>query len=169
MKLNKQQKVIIGVFGLASLGLMVDRVFLLPKGAGAGPMEDASSRRTGLILTVNTIPEESTAGTGLKDRLNERLPGETLDLSKVRDAFTPVSDWLGSREPNDSGPTVENLAFKQKYRLQAIMFQGEVQAVFMNDDIVRKGDIVDGYELVELNETSATFAIDGIRTVLLLD
>ncbi len=88
---------------------------------------------------------------------------------KVRDAFTPSSDWLASQEPNDSGPTVENQAFKQKYRLQAIMFQGEVKAVFMNDEIVRIGDSVDGYELVELNETSATFAIDGIRTVLLLD
>ncbi len=169
MKLNKQQKVIIGIFGLALLGLLYDRVFLLPQGAGADPMQDANSRRTGLILTVNNIPEQPTADTGLKARLNERLPGDTLDISQVRDAFTPPSDWLGSGGSGDSGQLAENMAFKEKYRLQAIMFQGEVKAVFMNDEIVRKGDIVDGYELVELNETSATFAIDGVRTVLLLD
>ena len=59
--------------------------------------------------------------------------------------------------------------FKKKYQLQAIMFQGGAEAVFMNDEIVHKGDIVDGYELVELNESSATFVLNGIRTVLLLD
>jgi len=169
MKLNRQQKVIIGIFTLALLGLLCDRVFLLPQGAGADPLGNARNRRAGLTLTVSTLPEEPTAGTGLKDRLNERLPGEILDLSRVRDAFTPQTDWLASGEPNASGPTVENQEFKQKYRLQAILFQGEVKAAFMNDEIVRKGDIVDGYELVELSETSATFAIDGIPTVLLLD
>ena len=169
MTLNKQQKVIIGIFGLALLGLLYDRVVLLPKSAGADPMEDANSRRTGLILAVNTIPGEATTDVGLKERLNERLPAETLDVNHVRDAFTPSSDWLAGGGPNGPGPATENVEFKKKYRLQAIMFQGAVQAVFMNGEIIRKGDMVDGYELVELTETSATFALDGVRTVLLLD
>jgi len=170
MTLNKQQKVIIGVFGLALLGLLYDRVVLLPKSAGADPTEDANSRRTGLILAVNTtIPGESTTDMGLKERLNERLPAETLDVNHVRDAFTPSSDWLAGGGPNGSTPATEDVEFKKKYRLQAIMFQGAVQVVFMNGEIIRKGDMVDGYELVELTETSATFALDGIRTVLLLD
>ena len=169
MKLTKQQKVITGIFGLALMGLLFDRVYLLPQGAGADPMEESKVRHTGLILAADTIPEESAAGTGLKQRLNERLPGETLDVSTVRDAFAPSSEWLVRRVGEDSGQTVENMEFKKKYHLQAIMFQKEVKAVFMNDEIVRLGDVIDGYELVELTETSATFSVDGIWTVLLLD
>ena len=169
MKLTKQQKVITGIFCLALMGLLFDRVYLLPQGAGADPMEEANARRPGLILAVNTIPEESAAGMGLKQRLNERLPGEILDVSTVRDAFTPSADWLVRRGGDGSAPVMENMDFKKKYHLQAIMFQKEIKAVFINDEIVRVGDVIDGYELVELNETSATFSVDGIWTVLLLD
>ena len=169
MKLNKQQKLIMGVFGLALMGLLFDRVFLLPKGASADPREEADARRTGLILAVDTIPEESAAGMGLKQRLNERLPGEIVDVSTVRDAFTPSADWLVHGGGDDPGQVMENMDFKKKYRLQAIMFQKEIKAVFMNDEVIRLGDAIDGYELVELSETSATFSVDGIWTVLLLD
>jgi len=169
MKLTKQQRAIIAIFGLALMGLLFDRVFLLPKGAGADPMEKAQARRTGLMLAVDTIPEESAAGMGLKQRLNERLAGETLDVSTVRDAFTPSSEWLVRRGGDGTGRAVENMDFKKKYQLQAIMFQKEIKAVFINDEIVRVGEAIDGHELVELTETSATFSVDGIWTVLLLD
>ena len=106
---------------------------------------------------------------GLKQRLNERLAGETLDVSTVRDAFTPSSEWLVRRGGDGTGRAVENMDFKKKYQLQAIMFQKEIKAVFINDEIVRVGEAIDGHELVELTETSATFSVDGIWTVLLLD
>lgn len=169
MKSNRQQKLVMGLFCLALLGLAYDRIFLLPQGAEADPSEDAKAQRTGLLLAVGTIPEDSTTGTELKNRINEHLPAETLDLSQVRDAFVPLADWLGASDPNGPSQTVEHLEFKQKFRLQAIMFQSEMKAVFMNDEIIHIGDRVEGYQLVDLTATSATFELDGIRTVLLLD
>lgn len=169
MKLTKQQKVIIGIFALALLGLVCDRVFLLPRQARANAKGSVQTRDSGLILAVNPIPEEQTEGMGLKDRLNERLPDDMIDVSQVRDAFTPSSDWLAVGGAAGTKPVVEDLDFKRKYQIQAIVFQDDLKAVFVNDKVVRVGDTIDGYELVKLSEKAATFSVDGIWTEVLLD
>ena len=169
MTLTKQQKVIIGIFVLALVGLVCDRVFLLPRQARAQATSSAKTRNSGLILAIDAIPEESAGSMGLKARLNERLPGETLDVSQARDAFAPSSDWLGSQAVDGAKPVVESLDFKQKYRLQAIVFQDDIKAVFVNEKVVHLGGSIDGYELVKLSEKAATFSVNGIWTELRLD
>ena len=169
MKLNTQQKVIIGIFALALVGLVCDRVFLLPRQVAAQATDQINARKSGFIFAVNPIPEESDADVGIKDRLNERLPDETLDVNQVRDAFTLSSGWLANQRLDHTTSTTEDTAFKQEYHLQAIMFQDEIKAVYMNDKVVRIGDSVDGYELVALSETSATFSVNGVRIELRLD
>ena len=169
MKVNTQQKVIISIFVLALVGLLCDRAFLLPKQVSAKATEDGDVPDSRLIFALDSLAEVSEEDWGIKQRLNEHLPSDTLDVNQLRDAFTLPSDWLASGRSAHAKSVGEGKDFKKEYPLQAIMFQDEVKAVFMNDKVVRVGDTVDGYELVALSETTAVFSMNGTLIELLLD
>ncbi len=168
MKLTKQQKGVIGIFCLALIALACDRLFLLPKGANAGS-RGAALPQAQLVLTGDSLSQESTPGSGLGERLHALIPDDALDFNGIRDAFSRSNNWQGNGASNGPSQTEAITVFKQTYQLRAIIYRDDLKAVFINDEQVRIGDRLGGFELIALDELSATFANDDGQIVLRLD
>ena len=160
MTLTKQQKILIGVFVCVLVGLVCDQTLLLPEGAGAETVEGSPIKRPSVsAMTVPSLPTTPAASAQLKERMEALLPDGELDLTAARDAFMLPAAWSGGRNQSAVGSKVSE--FRKKYRLKALILDGQEQAAFVGEEFVRIGQVLDGFRLVELDENSATFVAEG--------
>ena len=160
MTLTKQQKVFIGIFVCVLVGLVCDRTLLLPEGVGAETVQDNRIERPPIsAMTMPSLPTTPAASAQFKERLDALLPDDDPVMTAARDAFTLSAAWSGGRKQNVEGSEVSK--FRKKHRLKALILHGRGQAAFVDEEFVRIGQVLDGFQLVELDENSATFVAEG--------
>jgi len=165
MKLNKRQKTFIGIFGIAFCGLICDRAFLLPQGAGADPLAEAVPEAAAGIL--DPVPSDPI---GPNDAFGYRLQRAVPAASdrSARDAFVLSPSWLRSLESDveDMSKAAILRDFTQHHQLKAVVLHNQVKAAYVDDAYVAVGEAIDGFTLVAVDAASATFAAFGKQVVL---
>jgi hypothetical protein len=164
MTLSTHQRLLIGLLLLAGAGLTCDQFFILPKSSEATPIEQTTS------LVMNNVPEESHLTTGFKTRLDKRLPTDQIDFTHTRNAFSVTSAWQPPTQPEEVKQPNPHLAgFNKSHRLKAVMIHKNHQVAFVDDDMLRLGDSLDGFTLIDITENAVTFSTGTEQVSLYLD
>jgi len=190
MRLSRQQKVYLAILALALGTLLVDRHILSRQPApaeGNGEPETVAAKAPAYSegsrgAESHLLPRETTAGKmGLPDpnsqdpriKLAQRLeilwPDESLDLDQARDAFCLPAAWLSELCAQD--PLVEGDAavqFTKTHQLNAVLIEGKMRSALVDGRLLIPGQELDGFKLIAIDESSATFEAGTKRVILRL-
>ena len=156
MKLTKERKIYAGLFVVAACVFVGDQIF-------SGPKEAAASTDQAVVATArppHAAPPASTASTHsrITNQLAQRL--RTLDHDQALSA-TALSDpfKLSKAWDNGSDALADGRAwsFNQKHHLTAVMVSGGRGTAIIDGQLVRLGQSIDGFKLVEVSTKSAVF------------
>ncbi|MFQ6036850.1 MAG: hypothetical protein ACE5NM_13505, partial [Sedimentisphaerales bacterium] len=104
---------------------------------------------------------------GLTQQLEILLPDEYLDLDQARDAFSLPAAWLDElRAQNPLGQADAAARFAKSHQLKAVLIEGKMREAYVDDHLLRPGQELDGFKLVTVNPSSATFEA-GTKQVIL--
>ena len=178
MKLTKSQKVYVAVLVTAVAAFLVDRVFL----GGDGPVEQASAAGPGVGAAEaprSVPPSGASDAPSVGARLAELQEAHPVDLQHVREAFVPSDAWnqqLRPRQPRQdpsqpsapAGSSSRADEFVAGHRLKSILHLDDGGVALVDDKVVRIGQTVDGFKLIELTENAAVFVLHDQRARLQL-
>ena len=180
MKLTKSQKVYVAVLVTAVVAFLVDRVFL----GGDGQVEQASAAEGSVVSAesprrVSAPPEAPDDTPSIAARLADLQQTHAVDPRHMREAFLPSAAWNRQLRPsrpsqNPSAPQVpaslsaRGDAFVAAYQLKSILHLDDGGVALVNEKVVRIGDTLGGFTLIELTEDAAVFESDGHRVRLKL-
>ena len=169
MKLTGRQKLYLGILVVAMVGLFYDRLFILPQDAKAQAVDETAEflvQTTGLSESVSEPDSEKT----LSERLDELIPDDRLSDVDRRDIFTAGRGWSHSMTPDDTHAMSQTVikTFQTRHKLRAIILTDTHTQVYVDDRVIGLGKSLDGFTLVAADETSATFAGQGLQIVLRL-
>jgi len=167
---TKRHKMFGVAFMLAVTILLVDRLFVLPRGADAAPTE-TDAPAASMPVQVPTTDLLAPTKTGVvAQRLEALCPQERLQQATLPDAFSLPSDWLAEVDPNGSlsGRVNRAGAFRERYELLAVAESNGEICAFVNHYRLKVGHVLAGFTLVVIDDRSATFEGDGTRVVLRL-
>jgi len=166
MKLTTSRKAYLGVFALALAALAVDRFVL--GGGGSGPDRAAASVVSGTatvemeeaILPTTAAPPKRES---LADRLEALAVGQEANAEAMRDVFRPCESWL--LRPRTGSPHSPSPAevFVQQHRLESVLLSGSAGYAIVDGGLLRIGETIAGYTLVELVPQGAVFQAEGSR------
>ena len=171
MALSRRQKICSAILAVVFGVLLMDRVFVSRK---TGP-DEASAKSVALKEEPN-VPLTKLADAGSRSasvevarRLNTLYPNETLDLGQTRDAFSLPPVWLAevnAQSPlGEAGPVAR---FVKNHQLTAVLIDGKTKSALVDGHCLSLGQELDGFELVAVDENSATFEAGSKRAVLKL-
>jgi len=169
MKLTKRHKISLVVLALGLFGLVVDRVLLLPRSAAGEEVVAVDETSPENVAEEKVATDDSNSvdvDESLSDRLDALWSGRKFDPSSMRDAFSVPAFWGGSAGPSlTSKPDVEG-RFVLAHSLSATVVNGERSCARVDARSLMLGEELDGFILVGVDETSASFEANG-RTVVL--
>ena len=167
------------LLGLALAVFVADRVFLglspssagetassaAPQTPGPGPSTSGRSPQgAGAGLSLD-------AGPGLADRLEELAARHEWDAQTVRDAFRAPASWIAKPTPAVAKPNSDELRarrFRERYKLSATAVTGGGGIAIINGQCLAVGQELDGFKLVAVDRSSATFLRNKVRVRLAL-
>lgn len=183
MQLTRKRMTMLAVLGVGLLGLGVDQVFL---GPGSATADDAA---TALLLDagsvdIDVVRDQFAARTAPRAtevfamRLEEVALNGEYDLADLRDVFSPDESWFPdapairrpeptAREPRDAGNSPEQ--FRSRHRLTAVMASGARPCIILDGNFHRIGDVIDGYEVIEIRDRAVVLTGDHELVVLELE
>ncbi len=176
MKLSMARKVYLAILAAAAAALLADRLLVgydeTPEQARASvgpsrPGAPAAAERP----TSSPVGAAGPSGpASLADRLKKAAGEAGLDPDSAADAFAPSELWLAQPEEAQAGknlPTPGEV-FATGHRLSSVVLAGEGGWAIVNGKIVRLGERIDGFDLVELTRSSAVFQAGQERVELKL-
>ena len=174
MMLNGRQKVGVVVLVLGVLALLVDRVFVLPQSA---PASERAVREAGRGATAarggrQAPPSEDTSSVQtVTRRLEAAWLEKGLSFESPRDLFSLSSSWGRDPEPQPTDRTAGRAGtnFARTYKLEAVVVDEEGKRASIDDRLLRLGDGLDGWTLVEIDTESVIFEREGRRSELRLE
>ncbi len=168
MRLTKERKAYVAVFGLGLVALIADRLFFAPAGARAATEAAAEPEPTAEVQHAPAAPAVP-AGPTFIERLSKQA---SWQQGPLQDAFTAPVAWVGTRVAPEEGPAVaiDGTAFAAAHRLTAVAKGAKGQIALVSGKAVFKGQVLDGYTLVDVIENgevrAAIFERDGVRVQL---
>jgi hypothetical protein len=158
MKLTKERKVLVGILAVAGCALVWDQCF-------SGPEADApAGAEAALVAPVGAPAKPAPTAMGSVEqtppllRLTEKLQAvdreQQLSITPLSDPFKIPAAWTGP------GAVFEGTGatFAQRHHLTAIMVSGARRgSAIIDGELVRVGQTLDGYKLVEVTTRSAVF------------
>lgn len=178
MTLSKRQKVLSAVGAALLVVGVVDRFFL-----GADALGPSTAAAADGVDAMNAAPLSLVSPTALvpESRLRtrrSRLAGCLARLAREedplapedrRDPFCPPPRWLPQDESLQlvQGPGLEKArAFVAAHKLRAVMLDTAGCCAIVDDELLRIGQVLDGFELVSVTKHSAVLTSDGARVTL---
>lgn len=172
MRLTKERKAYVAIFGLGLVALVADRLFFTPAGASAAA-PDAAPESTQALAAPHAPSEaapEAPAGPSFAERLAKQA---NWPQAPVRDAFIAPVAWVGQRvAAAGEKEVVTETAFRLKYKLTAAMVGGAKGGVaVLGGRTYPLNEVIDGYTLVEIHAErgkapEAVFDHEGTRLTL---
>jgi hypothetical protein len=156
MKLTKERKIYAGLFVLAACAFAGDQLF-------SGPKEAAASVDAAVVATAQAAPAAAGATkpnphsantTQLAQRLRALDHEEALSASALSDPFKLSKTWDGAALAQGDGSIS---SFIQRHRLTAVMVSGVRGSAIIDGELVRVGQSLEGFKLVEVSTKSAMF------------
>lgn len=170
MKVTKQQKIAMGLLGLAVVAFLGDR-FVLGGGEASTEVAEAVTPANGpASTTADTGEAQASAGlpmAALARKMEAICVAEGLTPGVSADAFTPPTSWLPApeaRPDTPQGPVVSSRVadFRGKHKLTALMKTGKSGQglAVVNGHALRVGDVYEGLVVRSITERSITLG-DG--------
>ena len=167
MVASHRQKVFFMALALTMTALIVDRLFVLPKGAGA--KDSLGPEDGGLVVSIPDLPESEADSAGLAGRLESAYPDTQGTEDLGRDAFAFSSPWRTAPGSQDfGGPGGSIGEFIKRHRLTAVAVDGQTTRALIDDRPMVIGQELDRFTLVEIQEDRVVFAADQRQFVLSL-
>ena len=179
MALSRRQKALVGVFALALAAMVADRLFVLPKSAGAGETPELAEGE--LVVSMPDLPEPCGASPSLAKRLDSAPTDAGTPGDEGRDAFALPASWyavLSPPPPSPSSPAPGSVspalpldpvaAFEKQHHLAAVVLDGQASRALVDECMVQVGQQVDGCTLVSIEADQVVFAVGQRRSVLRL-
>jgi hypothetical protein len=167
MDTPQRKKVFFVAFALTMAALIVDRLFILPKSAGAEDTRDAAEAAAGgLMVSMPNLPETPAPSVSLARRLESVYPDANGTEGQGRDAFAFSGSWGATPGPQAVGGPVGE--FIRRHRLTAVAVDGQTAHALIDDRMMVPGQQLDGFTLVSIQEDHVVFASDQRQFVLSL-
>jgi hypothetical protein len=164
MKITRQQKIYGAVLGLALAAWGIDAAAsgkdsaVRPAAPGAGAGGNPAKSPVIAGRTAEGLPSQSVAVFSAKLQTFVDADG---NLPETRDAFRPSELWISDA---GRGKDVTVQAFLQAHQLKTVISSDRIKAVVVDSSLLKLGDEIDGFRLVEISSMSARFSSGG-RTV----
>jgi len=165
MKITAKQKAYGVLLTVGAIAFCVDRGMGGPASADASPATaemagaTAGPEAQGAVQPVSLIAGLQSLGRG------------DFDPQSVRDAFAPQKCWMAARlvvaAPSQGQMTASQ--FEREHKLSAVVLSAHNEMVMINDQIVRPGQMIDGFKLVAIGPYRATLLGAGARVELHMD
>jgi hypothetical protein len=174
MKLTKKQKGYVAVLVVALAAFLADRLLFPPAAADADVLENPSDlliKPVGGVAKAAPAPQRNPYRVDLlAERLTVAASEHRLELSNVRDAFVPSAAWVsGPKVIMHDNAAESAAAFRDKYKLTAILVGSNGATAIINGRSVKVGQRLGGFTLKSIGNRSTTFAAGENRVELLLD
>jgi hypothetical protein len=175
MNLKRKHKIYAALLGLGSIGVLIDRVFILPQEASAArPPADTyavpPTERGGPDTDLSPADARPPRRALIADELDDIAAARQFDLSNVPDGFTPSLSWRESEAPPDNLDSgrlaVER--FKERHKLTGVMASGDDGYAIIDGSFLFIGQVIDGFKLVSVRERSIVLESRGGRIELAL-
>jgi hypothetical protein len=155
MKLTKERKIYAGLLVLAACAFIGDQVFSGPTEAAASADVAVATAPAAKPLAPAAEPIRSTITTRLAQRLRALDHDQALSATALSDPFKLSKTWgSGSGSPADG----QAWSFSQRHRLTAVMVAGaRGGSAILDGELIRVGQSLDGFKLIEVSTQSATF------------
>jgi hypothetical protein len=168
MSLSKRQKKLLAVFLVGIVALVADRAILRPQGGPRAASADflaSSPNSVPLSAGVPAAPDPPPPA-GVAQRLDRLAPTAQTDSNALRDPFSLPDSW-SDHAPAGGGKGRDAAGgFALRHRLQAVVMQGPESYALVDDNVLVRGQYLDGCRLVSIGDRSAVFERDGKRIVL---
>ena len=168
MTAPRRKKVFVATLVLTVTVMIVDRLFVLPRGAGAS--DTLGSAPGGLVVSVPDLPEALADSVTLAKRLESACPDTPGADDLGRDAFAFSSPWRTSAGSEDfSSPGGSIGEFIKRHRLTAVAVDGPTVRALIDDRPMVAGQQLDGFTLVSIQEDRVVFDTGERQFVLTLE
>jgi hypothetical protein len=155
-KLTTLQKGLLAIAGAAAVFLLYDQ-FGGPPPASAADTASSAATPAAAQPAPAAIEPKPTIPIGARLRAME-----ASDLARPADPFTrgtaPMAITTVSTAPSST--------FADRYRMTGAITSGSVRSAIVNGVLVKRGQVLDGYRLIDVTASSATFESAGERVVL---
>lgn len=170
MKLTKERRIYGAVLGLALAAIGADRVLLGP--GPAGPATAAAGPAAAGILPGPPETAPGARGEILADRLRALEGSWGIDVEGVDDVFRASDGWptdVAVEEVEGMPEEVEVRLEPVAFKLTAVMSRPSGGWVIVNGELLRPGQGLRGWTLVEVKESAATFKSEGREIQVSMD
>lgn len=157
VKLTKLQKVLLSIAAAGMIVVIYDQ-FGGPVQADASGTQEEPASPVAAVAPSQAAPAQTTATPSIGAQLREMNPGAALP----RDPFAPTA----SGQPVQ--PAVASSTFAERYRMTGTIVSGNARSAIINGTLVRRGQSIEGYRLIEVSAGSATFESGNERVTLRL-
>jgi len=178
MVLSKRQKILVVSLAVSLLALVYDRLQLgsnpiRPSPAAGSVIPDAPVAEPGAALpTAAGANSSKTPKSTLTDRLEDLAKARRLDGMDVRDAFRPPEGWMpriAVQHPTPPASEADKARrFAEEHPLKAILVGPGGSRAIVDDQCLRIGQELGGFELVSINNRSVVLVSNGVRVTLRL-
>lgn len=160
MASNKRQRVGIAILAVGLAALIVDRGFVLPRSAPAGPADFVDQYTIQRPQNAPTpTPHGRPATPAVCDKLARAWSENHLDMDSPRDPFLLPTSWrqeAGSEAENNARTTAA-AAFIETHKLDAVVIDAMGKRVLVDGSLFQLGDELDGFRLVAIDRESTVF------------
>jgi hypothetical protein len=154
MKLTKERKIYAGLFIVAACAFAGDQIFSGPKEAAANADVAVVTARPAPAATATAVSNHTLITTELAQKLRALDHDQALSAAPLSDPFTLSKTW----ETSDASVDGRLSGFNQRHHLTAVMVGGARESsAIIDGQLVRVGQSIDGFKLIEVSRTSATF------------
>jgi hypothetical protein len=167
MAVPQRKKVFFIALALTMTALIVDRLFVLPKSAGAEDTQAMTGADAGgLMASLPDLPEIPAHSLSLAGRLESVVPDTPGAEDPGRDAFAVSALWGAATGSQVLGGPVGE--FIRRHRLTAVAVDGQTAHALIDERMMVPGQQLDGFTLVSIQEDHVVFASGESQFVLSL-
>lgn len=166
---TRQRKILFGVLAIAVAALAIDRMVMQGPQSAEGSTSESQYMDTVAELgqqsapTVAVAPKIAAPNRSVADLLMQFRGQVPQQPQQIENAFVPSPTWIDADQQLTAKVTTANPAedrarqFVQDHTLTAVMRTGDGGFAIVNNTIVRLGQTLGGFELIEITADAAVF------------
>lgn len=164
MTLTKRQKTLIGVFCVALVAVVAERVFVRPRG---GPRAASADSPEEVVEAVPSADDQPGAESpSVAQRLRDLAGGEEPNLAALRNPFSLPASWSPRTVQGSAAVPDAAARFVRTHQLTAVVMDGPRSGALIDNRFLVPGQVIDGFRLVSVADRSAVFEGQGRQVTL---
>lgn len=164
MALTKRQKTLIGIFCVALVVVVAERVLVGPRGGPDAASADSLEEVVEAVLSEEDQPEAESPS--VAERLRDLAAGEEPNLAQLRNPFSLPASWFPRAVQGSAAVEDAAARFVRTHQLTAVVMDGPRSGALIDNRFLVPGQVLDGFRLVSVADRSAVFEGQGRRVTL---